>query len=167
MSDPCGPPPEQEILLFGLRRALLVLHAAGSIVLVGASTHHALAVRHYLAGRFGRRAHERRWAQVTAVAYVLTYGLGALLYPSYRVFVRGFYLDRYAPLYAGLFDVKEIFASLVLVVALALGALSRTLEPSREPHLARIYAAMSLVVCAVVWLNVVLGLLVTSVRGLG
>jgi hypothetical protein len=167
VSEVCGPPAEQEVLLFGLRRLLLVLHAACSIVLVGASTHHALAMRHYLAGRFARRAHERRWAEVTAVTYVLTYALGALLYPSYRVFVRGFYLDHHAPLYAGLFDVKEIFASLVLVVALALGALARALDPPREPHLARVYAVMSMLVCAVVWLNVVLGLLVTSVRGLG
>lgn len=167
MIDPCAPPETEAVFLYGARRLLMVLHAAGSIVLVGAATHHALTMRHYLRDRFIRVATEKTWAKVVAVAYVFTFVVGALLYPTYRYHVRGIYLDRYAPLYAGLFDVKEVYASLTLVVALGLGALAFTLKPAEERWLVRIYAVMSFLVCGVVWLNVTLGILVTSVRGLG
>ncbi len=50
--DPCAP--GAGVVFYGVRRALLVLHAGGSIVLIGAATHHALQMRHYLRGRFGR-----------------------------------------------------------------------------------------------------------------
>ena len=160
--DPCAP-----VIFHGLRRLLLVLHAGGSIVLVGAATHHALQMRHYLRGRFGREKLEKTYAKVVSVAYVVTFVLGALLYPSYRVHVRGYHLDRHAPAFAALFDVKETYASLALVVAVALGALACTLRPAETPALVRVYAVMSLIVCAVVWFNVIAGLLVVSARGIG
>ncbi|MCC6555001.1 MAG: hypothetical protein IT372_18690 [Polyangiaceae bacterium] len=167
MIDLCPPPETSAVFLYGARRALLVLHAAGSIVLIGAATHHALHMRHYLRGRFGRAALEKTYAKVVAAAYAVTFALGALVYPAYRVHVRGLYLDRYARFYSGLFDVKEVFASLALLVALGLGALAYTLRPAEERWLVPVYAAMSFIVCAVVWLNVVAGLLVASVRGIG
>lgn len=167
MEESCVPDALHAIPLYGARRALLVLHDAGAVVLLGAATHHALAMVGWLRGRFDRLASEKTWARVASASYLLTFALGALVYPSYRYHVRGLYLDRHAPFFAGLFDVKEVFASLTLVVAVALGALSFTLRPREEPHLARIYAAMSLVVCGVAWLDAVLGVLVTSVRGIG
>lgn len=163
--DPCAP--EDPVFLYGVRRLLLVLHAAGSIVLVGAASHHALQMRHYLRDKFVRVQQEKRWAKVVAISYVFTFVVGALLYPTYRYHVRGIYLDRFAPTYAGLFDVKEVYASLTLVVAMGLGALAFSLRPAEEPWLVRVYAVMSFIVCGVVWLNVVLGLVVTSVRGIG
>jgi hypothetical protein len=167
MIDPCTPGPAEDIVLYGARRLLLVLHTAGCIVLLGSSTHHALQMRHYLRGRFGRSALEKTYAKVVAVAYVCTFVLGAALYPTYRYHVRGLYLDRYAPFYAGLFDVKEVYASLALLVALGLGALAFTLKPSEERWLVPVYAVMSFIVCAVVWFNAIAGVLVVSVRGVG
>jgi hypothetical protein len=155
------------VIFFGARRALLLLHAAGSIVLIGAATHHALQMRHYLRGNFQREALEKTYAKVVSVAYVVTFALGAMVYPSYRVQVRGLYLDRFAPAYSALFDLKEVYASLTLTVAVGLGALAFTLRPAESPALARVYAAMSLLVCAVVWFDVIAGILITSVRGLG
>jgi hypothetical protein len=165
MIDPCAP--GGGVFLYDLRRLLLVLHAGGSIVLIGASTHHALQMRHYLRGRFAREKLEKTYAKVACVAYVVTFALGALLYPSYRVHVRGYWLDRHAPAFAALFDVKETYASLALVVAVALGALAATLRPAEAPALARVYAVMSFLVCAVVWFDVVAGILVVSARGVG
>jgi hypothetical protein len=167
MIEPCEPGPGEAVFLFAFRRLLLLLHGAGSIVLVGAATHHALQMRHYLRGRFDREALEKTWAKVVAVSYTITFAIGALLYPSYRVHVRGYYLDRYAPGYAALFDVKEVYASLALVVALGLGALAFTLRPAGAPALVRVYAAMSFLVCGVVWFDVIAGILVLSLRGLG
>jgi hypothetical protein len=165
MTDPCSP--GAGVVFYGLRRLLLVLHAGGSIVLIGSATHHALQMRHYLRGRFGREKLEKLYAKVVSVAYVVTFALGAVLYPSYRVHVRGFYLDKHAPFFSGLFDVKETYASLALVVAIALGALAYTMRPAETPALVRVYAAMSFIVCAVVWFNVIAGILVVSAHGVG
>ena len=124
-------------------------------------------MRHYLRGRFERAALERTYARVVAITYALTFAIGAALYPTYRVHVRGLYLDRYAPAFAVLFDVKEMYASLTLVIAVALGALSGTRWQTETPALARVYAVMSLLVCAVVWFDAIAGMLVASVRGIG
>jgi hypothetical protein len=164
---PCPDDVAGGVFLYGVRRVLLVLHAGGSIVLIGSATHHALQMRHYLRGRFGREKLEKLYAKVVAVSYVFTFAMGALLYPSYRVYVRGLYLDRHAPGYAGLFDVKEFYASLALLVAVGLGALAFTLRPAEHPWLARVYAMMSFNVVAVVWFNVISGLVITSIRGIG
>lgn len=159
--------PSSTVFLFAFRRVLLVLHTGGSIVLIGAATHHALQMRHYLRGRFKRVELEKTYARVISAAYLFTFVVGAVLYPTYRVHVRGYYLDRYAPFFAGLFDVKEVFASLALIVALGLGALTYTLKPAEERWFLPVYAAMSFIVCGVVWLNVIAGVLIVSVRGPG
>src|SRR5207237_4340269 len=75
--DPGAPGPGEAVFLFAARRLLLVLHAAGSIVLTGAATHHALQMRHYLRGRFAREKLEKTWAKVVAVAYAVTFAIGA------------------------------------------------------------------------------------------
>ena len=165
---PCEPSAEQALFLYAARRLLIVLHGAGSVVLIGAATHHALQMRHYLGGRFAREGMEKTWAKVVSVAYVATFALGALLYPTYRVHVRGYFLDRYAPFYAELFDVKEVYASLTLVVAVGLGLLAASsFRPSQQPAFVRVYAAMSFIVCGIVWFEVIAGLLIVSVRGVG
>lgn len=155
------------VFLDGARRLLLLLHTASSVVLAGAATHHALQMRHYLRGRFEREALEKTYAKVVSVAYVVTFGLGALLYPSYRVRVRGYHLDREAPGYAMLFDVKEVYAALALFAAVGLGALAIVMKPREDRALVRVYAAMSVIVCLVVWFEMIAGVLVTSVRGVG
>jgi hypothetical protein len=167
MNELGGPDASSSVFLYTARRALLLLHAGGSIVLIGAATHHALQMRHYLRGRFTRIALEKTYAKVIAVAYIATFVVGALLYPTYRVHVRGYYLDRYAPFFSGLFDVKEVYASLALIVAAGLGALAYTFRPSEERWFVPIYAVMSFIVCAVVWMNVIAGILIVSIRGAG
>ncbi|MEZ4299196.1 MAG: hypothetical protein R3B70_29875 [Polyangiaceae bacterium] len=158
---------EPEVFLHGARRVLVLLHTAGSVVLLGAATHHLLLMRFYLRGRFERAALEKTYAKVVGAAYAITFAIGALVYPSYRVHVRGFRLDRLAPEYARLFDVKETWAALALFVVGGLAALAYAWRPKEEPHLAPIVAAMSFVVCAVVWFNAIVGVLVVSVRGIG
>src|SRR5262245_21217791 len=147
--QPCSPDPAFTVIFFGVRRLLLVLHGGASVVLIGAATHHALLMRHYLRGHFGRAALVSTYARVVAVAYTITFALGAALYPSYRVHVRGLYLDRYAPGSAELFDLKEMYASLALVVALGLGALAGARWQAEPKAFVRVYAVMSFIVCAV------------------
>ena len=52
---------------------------------------------------------------------------GGLVYPRYRYFVRGLYLDRYAPWASNLFDFKENLATLGLPLAIGAFVLAREL----------------------------------------
>ena len=91
--------------------------------------------------------------------------LGALAYPTFRYHVRGLYLDRHAVWASNLFEMKENLA--VVGLPLAVGALlmSRVMNPAQDRHARVRYAAMVFLQTAIVWFNVVSGLLITMVRG--
>lgn len=80
--------------LESVARPLMVVHAVAAAVLVAASTHHVVWCRGYLRGQFGRYKGERRFALIACVAFVITFILGNLLYPTYKVRVRAEYFDN-------------------------------------------------------------------------
>lgn len=160
----CLVPQDYQTWLYGARKLLLLVHAAASIVLIGASTHHALEMRHYLRGKFHRRTVEKLYARVSAIAYVVVFAGGAMLYPTFRYHVRALFLDHHAPWVSNLFDIKENFASLALLLAIGIGVLSITLDPKEERTAVPIYAVMSFIVAAVVWFNTLAGLLIASFK---
>lgn len=165
MPDPsCIVPAEFHTWLYGARKLLLLTHAIACIVLAGAATHHALEMRHYLGGRFHRIGKEKLYARVASIAYVVVFVGGAALYPTFRYHARTLYLDQWHPWVSNLFDIKENFASLALLLAVAVGVLSFTLQPEKERTAMRIYVAMSFIVAAVVWFNTIAGLIIVSFR---
>ena len=153
-----------EVVLENQARFLVLLHAAGAIVLVGASTHHFLVSLGYLRQRYKIRL-GRIYAIIVAIAYAATLVLGALAYPTFRYHVRGLYLDRHEVWATSLFEIKENLA--VVGLPLAVGALlmSRVMNPVEDRHARLRYVAMVFVQTAIVWFNVVSGLLITMVRG--
>ena len=144
-------------------RFLVLLHAAAAIVLVGASTHHVLIALGYARGSSKVRL-GRIYALVGACAYAITFGLGALAYPTYRYQVRGLYLDRHAVWASNLFDMKENFAALGLPLVVGALVLSRVMDPAQDHALRRGYLVMVGLVAFIVWFNVVAGLLITMAR---
>ena len=100
---------------------------------------------------------------------------GALVYPRYRYFVRGLYLDRYAPWASNLFDFKENLATLGLPLAIGAFVLARELLPTSpaaprgpQPGLKAVrllYGLFALGTSLISVFNIVAGLLCTSVRG--
>lgn len=156
-------PPEAHTFLYGARKLLLVLHLAGAIVLIGSSTHLALRMPAMVRGK-GRPALERTYGRVVTASYVVTYLLGALLYPTYRYHVRALYLDRHHPMIANLFDVKENLATIALPLALCLGALGGALADEADRRLRPVYATMAAFVALVVWFDVASGALIASYR---
>jgi hypothetical protein len=72
----------------------MVCHAISAAVLVGATTHHLLWCRHYLSNSYGRAKAERRFATICAIAFISTFALGNILYPTYKVRVRAEYFDN-------------------------------------------------------------------------
>jgi hypothetical protein len=120
-----------------------------------------------LRGRFARVAQERLFAAVAACAYAVTFGLGLILYPTYKVRVRTGYFDRPEvglQTVARLFDIKEMSMLVGVALAGALFALSRRAHPQGEPRVAPLYVGLSALVCASVWAAAVIGLYVVSYR---
>ncbi len=100
--------------------ALLILHGLLSVALLGALTHQVTALwwpprrgDHGVVARF-RARQPGVFTNAVVVLYVLTFVLGAVIYPSYRVDVRTVLEDLrvYAP--TGAFELKEHFAALGL-----------------------------------------------------
>jgi hypothetical protein len=153
-------------------RGLLVLHAVGAAALVGAATHQLLWCRGYLRGNYAASERERGMARLSAALYLLTFLLGAALYPTYKVRVRAVWFDAPLPTvdlsWVGrLFDIKEHWVALGAVAALVLVWLGRFAHPARGPASARLYVGLSLVVCATTWAGAIIGLVVASYRAVG
>lgn len=77
-----------------LARLLLVAHTILAAALVAVSTHLVVWMRGFPRGRFQRLAGVRRLARISAVAFVLTFTVGNVIYPVYKVRVRTEYLDQ-------------------------------------------------------------------------
>jgi hypothetical protein len=151
-------------------RALLVLHALSAATLVAASTHHLVWCRGYLRARFARVAQERLFAVVAALAYAATFGLGLVLYPTYKVRVRAGHLDQPTvglAWVAGLFDIKEMWMLCGVALAAGLLYLSRRAHPRDDARRAPLYVGLSILLCVSVWGGALIGLLVTSYRAVG
>jgi len=155
---------QPEVAFAGVARALVVLHAAASIVLIGASTHHAIIAWGYLRGRWKLRL-GRIYAATVASAYGATFVLGLLAYPTFRYHVRALYLDRYEAWASNLFETKENFAALGLpLVAIAFG-LSRVMTADDDRALVWSYALGVWLAAAIVWFAVFSGLVIALTRG--
>lgn len=147
---------------------LIVLHALAAIALSGASVHHAVIATQVLRGRPLQRRLAKLYSLVALCAYLATLLSGALVYPRYRYFVRGLYLDRYAPWASNLFDFKENLATLGLPLALGAFVIARELSHrAAEPQGARLlYGLFALGTSLISVFNLAAGLLCTSMRGL-
>ena len=155
---------EPSTFLASSARLVVVLHAAAAIVLIGSTTHHTLIAIATLRDR-PRPQLMRIYAAVAAIAYGITFILGALAYPTYRYHVRGLYLDRHAPWASNLFDIKENFASIGLPLVIGALVLSRIMDPVEDRPMRLGYAVMVLGTAIIVWFNVFAGLFITLAKG--
>lgn len=180
------------IFLEPLARPLLLVHALAAAVLVGATTHHLVWCRGYLRGHFGRARAERRFAAVAATAFVLTFVLGNLLYPTYKVRVRAEYFDNPPAVAAELalraaqrpaaaqpppvatlspiahwFDIKEHWVALGCAASVILWLMSRLVHPKEHQGALPLYLGLSLVQCGTAWFGALVGLITASYRSVG
>src|SRR5262249_3312378 len=131
-----------EPVLASAAPALVVVHAAAAMVLIGSTTHHAIITVGYLRGHYKLRL-GRIYAATIAAAYATTFALGLLAYPTFRYRVRGLYLDRYAPWASNLFDTKENFAALAAPMVVGVLLLSRVMRPKEDRSMLACYAALT------------------------
>ena len=98
---------------------------------------------------------------VATIGYLATFGFGLLVYPRFRVYVRGAFLDERAPSSTGLFEIKEhvaavgIFVALVLLVMLLFGRMRRA-STWRKQLFAALLLVLALITLIVATLSYIL-----------
>ena len=185
------------LFLEGVIRPLLVVHTVSAAVLVASTTHHVIWCRGYLRQEYGRDQGEKRFALIAATAFAITFLLGNLLYPTYKVRVRAEYFDnpaavaeeqklrdsqRHGPAaqsdaltsmggglgpVARLFDIKEHWVALGCAASLLLLFLSRRAHPKDHPRVLPLYLGLAVIACSTAWIGAIVGILTASYRAVG
>jgi hypothetical protein len=148
-----------------LAKILLILHAVAALALGGAATHLALVTLSHWRGKPFRAALTRVYSYVVASLFVGTMAIGMLAYPTYRYFVAGLYLNRYAPWATNLFDMKESVAALALPLAVGIFLLGPRLDP-KDSAVRIAFGLCVYGVFAAVAFSVLSGLVVVAERGI-
>jgi hypothetical protein len=154
-------------MIFGAAfgKALTVVHAVAAMVMLGAVTHQAIVAWRALRGRLNPRL-ARTYAVTGLIACAVTTAIGAAIYPTYRYYVRGQYLDHCAVGISKLFDVKEDFAVFGLLLAALVWIVARGLERQSPRDHFWIYAGSTCTLAGLVWFNSISGLLIALTRGM-
>jgi hypothetical protein len=147
---------------------LLIIHGLIAVVLLGGLTHQAAAAcwpaknKHSLLASF-RSVTGARYTSTTIVLYLVTGLLGALIYPTYRLAVRPYLESAQLFTINGTFEVKEQFVAVGLGMLPLYWLVWRT---PLEPKLASARAAITALLCFIVWYSFLAGHILNNVRGL-
>ena len=161
------------IFLEPAARGILILHATVGFTAVLSCTHHA--VYSLLSIKGPKRAPQLlRFGWIAPLALTVQVLLGFILYPTYRVRVRGAHFDKEGLQWLSqLFDFKEHSAALALALmlgaALAGRAFARdsSLDEAARKSVARGIAALSITASALVWAAALIGLYITARHPVG
>jgi len=147
---------------------LLIIHGLVAVVLLGGLTHQAAAAcwpaksKTSLLASF-RSVTGARYTTANIVLYVVAVALGAVIYPAYRLAVRPYLESAQLWTINGTFEVKEQF------VTIGLGMLPLYWLVWRTPldaKLAAARAAITALLCFIVWYSFLVGHVLNNVRGL-
>jgi hypothetical protein len=145
--------------------AMLIIHGLAAVLLLGGLTHQVASTLRRApagAGFIGRYRAVDGAVMVYAmiIAYLVTFTLGALIYPTYRLDVRIALVEYRLPWAIGLFEIKEHWAALGLAaLPLYHSAWRRDGAPGQR-------LAATLLLAIVVWFNFLVGHLLNNFRGL-
>lgn len=148
-------------------KLLLVLHAAAAIVLVGSATHNGILAVRSLAGSPVRRRLQRLYVRILGWAYLATFALGLATYPSFRLDVRAAWLDEHMPVATRIFEIKEHWLAIGLVILAGYWPLSRTMDITRRSSDARLYHFCGLALAIIVLMATFTGLSLVAIRPVG
>jgi hypothetical protein len=151
---------------------LLLIHLLTALALLGAITHQAFSVgrrkpkasgsSQHIVDRF-RGVHSPAFTNVIVLLFFVTFIVGGLLYPRYRIDVRPTLEDLQLRAANGIFEAKEHFAAVGLGLLPAYWLFWR-------PPLVLEYAAtrkyLTWILAFVVWWNFLVGEVLNNIRGL-
>jgi hypothetical protein len=153
------------VFLEAFYEILLLAHLFATFVLVGSMTHNLLIVFSYLHGRFSRQKLEKLYAKVSLWAYVIVYVIGALIYPAFRVYIRGSYFDPKIPWATGLFEVKEHWAAVGLALFFVYYFLRKTFQPDSEREKLFLYIPLCFILNLILWYKVIISCYLSLLKG--
>jgi hypothetical protein len=147
---------------------LLIVHGLFAVALLGAITHQAVSTwlpgqrqAGSFTGRF-RGVSAAGYAKAIVVLYVCTAILGAIIYPEFRISIRGVLDELDAPAVMGAFELKEHFAVVGLAVLPAYWYFWRL--PLADEY-TRTRKALTAVLAFITWWNFLVGHVVNNFRG--
>ena len=150
---------------------LLIAHSIMAVFILGALTHQVLSAywKPKAAAHPGfvtslRAVRGTSYTNAVVVMYLITAMLGALVYTTYRIEVRQFYLDEYK-LYKmnGLFELKEHLAALGVGLLPAYWYYWRKASPEN----ATVRGVLSGYLALSVWFAFIVGHLLVNIQGFG
>ncbi|HKA41365.1 MAG TPA: hypothetical protein VKF40_05170 [Burkholderiales bacterium] len=149
---------------------LLIVHGLLAVALLGAITHQTVSVwaparkpAGSFVGRF-RSVAGASYANAIIVLYVLTFTLGSIIYPEYRLEARVVVEQMSLWPQIGAFELKEHFVSVGLGVLPAYWYFWR--QPLAAEH-ARTRALLTAMLAFIVWWNFLVGHILNNIRGFG
>jgi hypothetical protein len=145
-----------------------ILHGIIAIGLLGAATHQGLTVWRkaapatFFVNRF-RAIPAARFATAVVVLYVLTFALGAYIYPTYVLDVKGAIIDYGMRKTVGIFQIKEHVSVIVLCLLPLYWHYWRTVPLTDGAHARRLLTTLVMLGS---WWNLVVGHLLNNIKGL-
>ena len=150
--------------------ALLIVHGLLAVALLGAITHQAASVwwpRKKTPGTFVARFRSvaaAHYANAIVALYLLTAVLGAIIYPEFRVSIRGVIEELGHRAVMGAFEIKEHFVVVGMAMLLPYWLFWR---PPLAEQYAKTRAALTAILAFIVWWGFLVGHIINNVRGYG
>jgi hypothetical protein len=148
---------------------LLIIHGILAVLLLGAITHQAIGAAWPATKRSPgffnslRSNNGMTYTNAVIVLFLVTFAIGTIIYPVYRVNVRTVLqeLHDYKP--EGMFEMKEHLLALSLALLPIYWFIWR--RPSGENRIAR--AAVTSILAVAVWWSFLTGHIINNIRGFG
>ena len=148
---------------------LLIIHGLAAVALLGAITHQSVSLlmpggRKRTPSFTSRYAHvnQRAFIYAVTVLFLVSFVLGMIIYPHYRLNVRIPFEEMRLAAAVGVFELKEHFAGI------ALGALPLYIwawrDEAAETH-RTLRVALTLLIAFVVWWDFLIGHILNNIRG--
>jgi hypothetical protein len=148
---------------------LLITHGILAVFLLGAITHQAVGaawpVTKRAPGFFNslRSVNGMSYANAVIVLFLVTFVLGTIVYPTYRISVRTLLQEYHLYKPEGMFEMKEHLLALSLALLPLYWVLWR--KPSANNRIAR--TAITSIIAVSVWWSFLTGHIINNIRGFG
>jgi hypothetical protein len=148
---------------------LLITHGILAVLLLGAITHQAIAAAWPASKRTPgffnslRSVNGMNYTNTVVVLFLVTFVLGLIVYPTYRVSVRTLLQEYHFFKPEGAFEMKEHLLALSLALLPVYWLLWR--RPTGENRIAR--TAITSIIAVSVWWGFLTGHVINNIRGFG
>ena len=148
---------------------LLITHGILAVLLLGAITHQAIGAAWPVTKRAPgfwsavRSVNGTNYANAIIILFLVTFAIGTIVYPAYRVSVRTVLQEYHFYKPEGMFEMKEHLLALSLTLLPLYWLIWR--RPSGDNRVAR--TAVTSILAVSVWWSFITGHILNNIRGFG